>query len=326
MTVKFALPKGHLGERTMSLLNRAGYSVHGDDRTYRPSIDDPGIELKVLRPQEIPIFVAEGMQDVGISGKDWVQETQADVDILLDLEYSRVKLVVAVPKTSPYKSLDEMLTSYASEGRTLRVSTEYLNAAADFIKSTNAYKTLWGEAEPVMITPWWRKGDIEEVAVYLSFGATEAKPPEDADAIMEVVDTGTSLSQNNLKVIDTVMETTALLIANRGALKDPTKREKIMDILTLLRGAVDATKMLHIFVNVRRDNLDELLTKLPALKNPTIAPLSDPDWVDVNTVIDKRLFLEILPSLRCLAQGLVVYEPRQVLPLEEIQTENGGTW
>ena len=134
------------------------------------------------------------------------------------------------------------------------------------------------------------------------------------------------MSQNNLKAIDTVMTTTALLIANKMALRDPAKREKIMDILTLLRGAVDATKMLHIFVNVRRDNLEKLLEKLPALKNPTISPLSDPDWVDVNTVIDKRLFLEILPSLRCLAQGLVVHEPRQVLPLEEIQTENGGTW
>jgi len=326
LTVKFAIPKGHLSEKTLSILNRAGYNIRGDDRTYRPSIDDPGIEMKVLRPQEIPIFVAEGMQDVGISGRDWVQETHADVEVLLDLEYSRVRLVLAVPKTSPYGSLEEMLTSYIEEGRTLRISTEYLNAAADFVKASKAYKAKWGEADPVMITPWWRKGGVEEVAIYLSFGATEAKPPEDADAIMEVVDTGTSLSQNNLKVIDTAMETTALLIANREALRDPAKREKLMDILTLLRGAVDATKKLHIFANVRRENLDELLRKLPALKRPTIAPLSDPDWVSVNTVIDKRAFLEILPSLRCLAQGLVVYEPRQVLPLEAIQTENGRAW
>ena len=323
MTVKFAIPKGHLSEKTLNVLNRAGYSVHGDDRTYRPSIDDPGIEMKVLRPQEIPIFVAEGMQDVGISGRDWVQETQADVEVLLDLEYSRVKLILAVPKTSPHSSLEDMLAAYIAEGRTLRVSTEYLNAAADFIKKSKAYKVKWGEADPVIVTPWWRKGDVEAVSIYLSFGATEAKPPEDADAIMEVVDTGTSLSQNNLKIIDTVMETTALFIANKSALRDPVKREKIMDILTLLRGAVDASKKLHIFANVRRENLDELLLKLPALKKPTISPLSDPDWVDVNTIIDKRVFLEILPSLRCLAQGLVVYEPRQVLPLEEIQAENG---
>ncbi len=325
MTVKFAIPKGHLSEKTLNVLNRAGYSIHGDDRTYRPSIDDPGIEMKVLRPQEIPIFVAEGMQDVGISGRDWVQETQADVEVLLDLEYSRVKLVLAVPKTSPYSSLEDMLTAYITEGRTLRVSTEYLNAAADFIKKSKAYQSKWGETNPIIVTPWWRKGEVEAVAIYLSFGATEAKPPEDADAIMEVVDTGTSLSQNNLKIIDTAMETTALFIANKSALRDPAKREKIMDILTLLRGAVDASKKLHIFANVRRENLDELLMKLPALKKPTISPLSDPEWVDVNTIIDKRVFLEILPSLRCLAQGLVVYEPRQVLPLEEIQAENGRT-
>lgn len=326
MTVKFAIPKGHLSEKTLSILNRAGYSVHGDDRTYRPSVNDPGIELKVLRPQEIPIFVAEGMQDVGISGRDWVQETRADVEVLLDLEYSRVKLVLAVPKTSPYGSLEEMLSAYIAEGRVLRVSTEYLNAASDFIKSSKAYRAQWSGADPVIVTPWWRKGSVEEIAIYLSFGATEAKPPEDADAIMEIVDTGTSLSQNNLKIIDTVMETTALLIANRTALREPAKREKIMDILTLLRGAVDAAKKLHIFANVRRENLDEVLAKLPALKRPTIAPLSDPEWVSVNTVIDKRVFLEILPSLRRLAQGLVVYEPRQVLPLEEIQTENGRAW
>ena len=326
MTVKFAIPKGHLSEKTLSILNRAGYSIHGDDRTYRPSIDDPGIELKVLRPQEIPVYVAEGMQDVGISGLDWVQETRADVEVLLDLEYSHVKLVLAVPKTSQYSSLEEMLKYFIAEGRPLRISTEYLNAAADFIKKSKTYQENWGEADPVIVTPWWRKGDVKAVTIYLSFGATEAKPPEDADAIMEVVDTGTSLSQNNLKIIDTAMETTALLIANKSALHDPTKREKIMDILTLLRGAVDGAKKLHIFANVRRENLEELLTKLPALKKPTISPLSDPEWVDVNTIIDKHVFLEILPILRCLAQGLVVYEPRQVLPLEEINTENGITW
>jgi len=326
MKVKFAIPKGHLSDKTMKILDRAGYTVHGDDRTYRPSINDPCIELKVLRPQEIPIFVAEGLQDVGISGRDWVQETRADVEVLLDLEYSRVNLVLAVTKSSQHGSLSEMLADFIKEGRQFRVSTEYMNAASEFIQRNPVYKAKWGDIEPIMVTPWWRKGDNKQVAIYLSFGATEAKPPEDADAIIEVVDTGTSLSSNNLKVIETMMETTALLIANRAALRDPGKREKIMDILTLLRGAVDGSKKLHIFSNVRRENLDELLKQLPALKRPTIAPLSDPDWVAVNTVIDKREFLEILPILRNLSQGLVVYEPRQVLPLEEIQQENGGSW
>jgi ATP phosphoribosyltransferase len=322
--VKFAIPKGHLSEETLKILDRAGYSVSGYERTYRPSINDPYLELKILRPQEIPIFVGEGMQDVGISGRDWVQETRADVEVLLDLEYSKVSLVLAVPKTwSRISSLDDLLKKYIGRSETLRISTEYLAATSDLIKSNPVYQKEWGEKEPVIITPWWRTGKNDKVHIYLSFGATEAKPPEDADAIVEVVDTGTSLMQNNLKIIETVMNSSALLIANRDALRDPEKREKIMDVLTLLRGAVDGAKKLHIFANVKRENLEKLLKTLPALKNPTIAPLSDPEWVAVNTVINKSKFLEILPTLRGLTQGLVVYEPRQVLPLEEIATENG---
>jgi len=139
-----------------------------------------------------------------------------------------------------------------------------------------------------------------------------------------VVDTGASLEQNSLKIIEKVMDTSALLIANRRALEDPSKREKIMDILTLLKGAVDGSKKLHVFANVKKANLEELLEKLPALKRPTISDLSDPEWCAINTVIDKNKFLEILPILRSLAQGLVVHEPRQVLPLEEIMSENGS--
>jgi ATP phosphoribosyltransferase len=322
--VKFAIPKGHLSEETLKILDRAGYSISGSDRTYRPSINDPYLDLKILRPQEIPIFVGEGMQDVGISGRDWVQETRADVEVLLDLEYSKVSLVLAVPKTwSQISSLDDLLKEYIGRSETLRISTEYLAATSDLIKSNPVYQKEWGEKEPIIITPWWRTGKNDEVHIYLSFGATEAKPPEDADAIVEVVDTGTSLMQNNLKIIETVMNSSALLIANRDALRDIEKREKIMDVLTLLRGAVDGAKKLHIFANVKRENLEKLLKTLPALKNPTIAPLSDPEWVAVNTVINKSKFLEILPTLRGLAQGLVVHEPRQVLPLEEIATENG---
>ncbi|MBN1683073.1 ATP phosphoribosyltransferase [Candidatus Bathyarchaeota archaeon] len=323
--VKFAIPKGHLSEKTLEILNRAGYNISGDDRTYRPIINDPNIELKVLRPQEIPIFVSEGMQDVGISGRDWIQETHADVEIILDLEYSKVNLILAVPKNwITINSLSDLIEKCRKENKILRISTEYLAAASDFIKSNSTYKSLWKDSDPIIITPWWRTGNNEKVQIYLSFGATEAKPPEDADAIVEVVDTGTSLTQNNLKIVETIMNTSALLIANKQALKDPEKSEKIKDILTLLRGAVDGAKKLHIFANVKKENLEILLVTLPALKNPTISPLSDPDWVAVNTVIDKTKFLEILPSLRKLAQGLVVYEPRQVLPLEEIA--NGKEW
>ena len=323
--VKFAIPKGHLEKDTLKMLERAGYQIGDLKRTYRPSINDPGIELKVLRPQEIPTFVSEGVQDIGISGKDWVAENRADVEVLLDLEYSRVRLVVAVPKAwTDVDSLSDLLRKKMESGETLRISSEYLNAAKDYIKANPAYREAYGDAEPMVVSPWWRIGENERVAIYLSFGATEAKPPEDADAIIEVVDTGASLEQNSLKIIEEVMDTSALLIANRRAMEDPLKREKIMDVLTLIKGAVDGSKKLHVFANVKKSNLDELLEKLPALKRPTISDLSDPEWCAINTVIDKIKFLEILPTLRALAQGLVVHEPRQVLPLEEIMSENGS--
>ncbi|RLI34516.1 ATP phosphoribosyltransferase [Candidatus Bathyarchaeota archaeon] len=319
MKVRFAIPKGHLAEPTLQTLRRAGYVITGEERTYHPTINDPKIELKVLRPQEIPIFVSEGLQDVGITGLDWVRETGADVEVLLDLEHSHVRLVVAVPKSwRKINSLKSLIEEFAREGKPLRISTEYLNLTAQYLKGNEAYRRLYGDSDPVMVTPWWRKGDNDRVLIYLSFGATEAKPPEDADAIFEVIETGTTLEQNDLKPIETVMESTAVLIANKSSLKDPEKREKIYDILTLLRGVVDGRKKLHIFVNVSKENLPKLLERLPALKRPTIAPLSDRDWYSVNTVIDKDQFLQLLPTLRRLAQGLVVYEPRQVLPLDQI--------
>jgi ATP phosphoribosyltransferase len=323
--VKFAIPKGHLGDSTIKLLERAGYNISGHNRTYRPSINDPQIELKILRPQEIPRFVSEGMQDVGITGYDWVCETRAEVKTLLDMEYSRVKLIIAIPKTKEkINSFSDLIQEHINSKKPLRISTEYLNSSVDFIKANPVYKENFGAADPVIVTPWWRIGDNEMVAVYLSFGATEAKPPEDADAIVEIVDTGTSLVQNNLKIIDKIMETTAMLIVNKKAIQDPNKREKIYDILTLLKGVVDGSRKLHIFANVEKSNLDELLLKLPALKNPTISRLSDENWVAINTIIDKTKFLEILPDLRALAQGLVVYEPRQVLLLEQINSEMNG--
>jgi len=322
--VRFAVPKGHLADATFKTLERAGYIISGTERTYRPSINDPKIELKILRPQEIPISVSEGLQDVGITGLDWIKETRADVEVLLDLEYSKVKLVVAVPKAwTKINSLSALLEEFVRENRTIRVSTEYLNLSTEYLKANPVYQMLFGGADPLIVTPWWRKGENPRVSIYLSFGATEAKPPEDADAIIEVTETGSSLEQNDLKVIETMMESTAVLIANRKSLENGLKREKIYDILTLLKGVVDGRRKLHIFVNVSNDNLPELLNKLPALKRPTISPLSDKGWYSVNTIIERDRFLELLPTLRKLAQGLVVYEPRQVLPLEEIASGEG---
>jgi ATP phosphoribosyltransferase len=317
--VRLAIPKGHLADATFKTLERAGYVVSGEESTYRPTLNDPMIELKVLRPQEIPIYVSEGLQDLGITGLDWLRETRVDVKVLLDLEYSWVKLVLAVPKPwTEINSLSELLERFFEQGKSLRISTEYLNLSTEYLKQNLVYGRLYGAADPLMITPWWKKGQNEKVALFLSFGATEAKPPENADAIIDVAETGSTLDQNDLKPVETLMESSAILIANKKAFKDPAKQEKICDILTLLRGVVDGRKKLHIFVNVNRKNLDELLKSLPALKRPTVSPLSDKNWFSVNTVIERDRFLGTLPTLRKLAQGLVVYEPRQVLTLDEI--------
>ena len=176
----------------------------------------------------------------------------------------------------------------------------------------------------MIVTPWWKKGDNPRAKIFLSFGATEAKPPENSDCIMDVTETGTTIEANNLRIIETVMKSSATLIANKKALEDPEKREKIFDIVALLKGVVDGSKRIHIFVNVKKANLQKLLTELPALKNPTISPLADEAWVGVNTVIEKNCLIELLPKIRKLAQGLVVYEPRQVLALDEITRRKEG--
>ncbi len=316
--VRFAIPKGSIEEHTFRFLEQAWFSVNGKGRTYRISVNDPEVSLKLLRPQEIPTYVSEGLYDVGITGKDWIEETNADVKILLDLGYGRIKIIIAIPKTQNVNSLSDMIREYSSNGKILRISTEYLNISANYIKQDEEYVKNFGDREPMIITPWWRKGDNEKVQVILSFGATEAKPPEDADAIIDVTETGTTLEQNNLKVIDTVMESTAVLVANRYSLREDKKKQKIYDIVTLLKGVIEGRKKLHIFVNVRKENLDLLLQSLPALKRPTISELSEVGWLGVNTVIRKDEFVRIIPKLRKLAQGLVVHEPNGILPLEEI--------
>ncbi len=317
--LKFAIPKGSLEKATAEFFSKSGFKIGASDRTYRPSINDPKIELKVLRPQEIPVFVSEGLQDIGITGEDWVRENRADVEVLQNLEYGKIRLVIAVPKTVPEgTSLGQFMESVWDNGRNFRVSTEYLNIASEYLKSQPQYKKRFGDADPMLVTPWWRKGDNPRVKIFLSFGATEAKPPENSDCIMDVTETGTTIDANNLRIIETVLTSSAILISNKKALEDPEKREKIYDIVALLKGVVDGSKRVHIFVNVKKENLNRLLTELPSLKNPTISPLADEAWVGVNTVIEKDCFIALLPKIRKIAQGLVVYEPRQVLALDEI--------
>jgi ATP phosphoribosyltransferase len=316
--VKFAIPAGSLAKATFEILNRSGYKVSGQERTYRPTINDPRIELKILRPQEIPVFVGEGLQDVGITGQDWIKETGPDVEVLQNLEYGKIRLVIAIPKSLSTNSISELMEDVWNKGKNFRISTEYLNIAAEYIKSCPAYRKHFGDSEPLIVTPWWRKGENPRAKIFLSFGATEAKPPENSDCIMDVTETGSTLDANNLKIIEDVMRSSAVLIANKDTLQDPQRKEKIYDILTLLKGVVDGSKRIHIFVNVKKANLQKLLADLPALRNPTVAPLADEKWCSVNTIVERDCLITLLPKIRKLAQGIVVYEPRQVLALDEI--------
>jgi ATP phosphoribosyltransferase len=319
--VKFAIPKGSLEEATFALLERSWTKVHRKSRTYSVTLDDPEITVKMLRPQEIPTFVSDGLYDVGITGKDWVAETKSDVQPILDLEYGKIKLVVAIPDSYRFKSLDEMISAYAKQKKVLRISSEYLTTASKFIKQQKSYKKFYGNKDPQIVTPWLRVGTNKNVQIHLSFGATEAKPPDAVDAIMDVTETGTTLGQNQLKIVDVVVESTAHLIANKNSLRDKAKREKIFDILTVMRGAVEGKKYLHIYLNVQEKNMSKLLESLPSLKRPTVSPLSAKGWYGINTIIPKAEFHKMIPKLRKIAQGLVVHEPRQILELEEIKRD-----
>ncbi|HXV66609.1 MAG TPA: ATP phosphoribosyltransferase [Nitrosopumilaceae archaeon] len=319
--VKFAIPKGSLEEATFKILEKSWTKVSRASRTYRVFLDDPQIIVKMLRPQEIPNLVSEGMYDVGITGQDWIGETKASVEPILDLEYGKIKLVIAIPSKYKYKNLDSMIADYAKQKKILRISSEYLTTASKFIKQSKSYKKIYGSKDPFIVTPWIRLGTNKNVQIHLSFGATEAKPPDDVDAIMDVTETGTTLKQNQLKIVDKVLESNAFLVANKNSLKDKSKREKIFDIVTLMRGAVTGRKYLHIYLNVEEKNLKTLLKEVPSLKKPTVSPLSEKGWYGVNTVIPKSDFYKIVPKLRKIAQGLVVHETRQILELEEIKRD-----
>ncbi len=319
-TVRMAIPKGSLEEDTFSFLRQSGINVYGASRSYRPKVDYKGLNVKILRPQEIPILVQEGTYDLGITGRDWVRENRADVKELLDLEYGKVRLVLAAPIGSEIKSFDDLVE--LSKERPVRISTEYLNLSLDWITSKESYREVYNEP-PTLITPWYRVKGNDRFKLILSFGATEAKPPEDADAIIDNTATGTTLARNGLGIIEEICSSSAVLIANRDSLRDPNKLEVIKDIYALFRGVVYARKNVHVFMNVSEENLKELIGLLPALKGPTISPLSKEGWYAVNTVMERKTLLELMPKLRRLAQGLVVTDPRQVLLLEDVD-ELGG--
>ena len=225
------------------------------------------------------------------------------------------------PEFFPVNNLSDLITEFAEKKKTLRISSEYLTTTSSHLKSNSAYIKYFGDSDPQIITPWLRVGTNKNVQIFLSFGATEAKPPEDVDAIFDITETGTTIMQNNLKIIDKVMESSAILIANKTSLMNMGKREKIADMLALLKGVVEARKKVHIFMNVKEENISSILESLPALKRPTISNLSESGWYSISTIIDKNEFIKILPLLRKRAQGLVVSEPRQILQLDEINLD-----
>lgn len=323
--LKLTIPKGSLQSEVVEMFEKAGFKLKfSSNRDYRPSINDPQISVKLLRPQEIPNYlIGPNGFDVGISGSDWVKETNADVENLLDLEIGFVKIVLCVPTIwDSINSLDELLNSFFESDKTLRISTEYLTLSIDYLMKNKTYKTLYGEKEPVVITPWKTWGENSKIKIYLSFGATEAKPPEEVDVIIDNTQTGSTIKENNLKIIELIDTSTAILIANKTSLLDSWKQEKLKDLKVLLMGVIDASKKLHIFMNVKEENLHKILMELPALKRPTISKLASSDsevWYAVNTIIEKEQFLNLIPVLRRYAQGLVVHEPRQIIPLDKIK-------
>ena len=280
MKLKLGIPKGSLENATVDLFRRAGFQITVSSRSYFPAIDDPEIECMLIRAQEMARYVEDGVLDAGLTGRDWVQENDAQVETVADLIYAKqsfgkVRWVLAVPESSPVKTVKDL------QGKI--IATELVAATERYLKSHGV-----------------------TAKVEFSWGATEVKPPELADAIVEVTETGSSLRANKLRIVETVMESNTQLIANVNAWKDSWKRRKLEDMRMLLEGAINALGKVGLMLNVEKRNLESVLGVLPALKKPTISPLSDGDWLALNTILDEATVRTIIPRLKeAGAQGIV---------------------
>ena len=276
------LPKGSLQTPTLDLFEKAGYNIYVSSRSYKPSIDDPEIELRLLRAQEIGRYVDHGFLDCGITGADWIVENGADVEVICDLQYSKAssaptRWVLVVPEDSPIKSVQDL-----------------------------AGKRI--AAEAVGITERYLKEKGVEAEVEFSWGATEVKVPELVDAIVDITETGSSLRANKLRIVDTLMESYPQFVANPKAYADPEKREKMERIAVLLKGALAARDVVGLKMNLEKARLAEILEKIPSLRKPTISPLAEEGWVAIETVIGEAVVREILPTLKALgAEGIIEY-------------------
>ncbi len=290
MTDKLILgiPKGSLHDSTVALFAKAGYRVLVRGRSYTPYIDDPEIECLMFRAQEMARYVERGIMDAGLTGKDWILENEADVVEVEDLVYSKAttsayRWVLAVPDDSEIQSVQDL------EGK--RIATELVQATRRYLE---------------------RHGVNAEVEY--SWGATEAKAPMMVDAIVEGTETGSSLRANRLRIVDTVAESTAKLIASKDAWADPWKRQKIERLALLLRGALEAGAKVGLKMNVPKERLDDVTAQLPALHTPTIAYQMDPEWVALEVVIDEKVVRDLIPDLRAAgATGIIEYPLNKVV-------------
>jgi ATP phosphoribosyltransferase len=292
--LKLGIPKGSLQDATIQLFARAGFSIYASARSYFPAIDDPEIDCMLIRAQEMARYVADGVLDAGLTGQDWIAEHAAasgkgpSVVPLADLIYAKqsfgkVRWVLAVPEDSRYRDAADL------EGATV---------ATELVRATEAYFA----------------NKRVNVKVEFSWGATEVKPPTLADAIVEVTETGSSLRANRLRIIDTVLESNTQLIANRGSLEATWMRQKLENLALLLKAAIEAQGRVGIMLNVRRADLDCVLGLLPALQRPTISPLSDDEWVALNTIIEERTVRDLIPRLKAArAQGIVEYPLNKIV-------------
>lgn len=287
--LKLAIPKGSLEEATYVLMRKAGFNTSVSSRSYFPTIDDPEIDVVLFRPQEMSRYVEDGVVDCGLTGHDWVVENSSDVLELCELTYSKrtknpIRWVLAVHEESSFKTVKDL------QGK--KIATELVNVTREYLKKKKV------------------KAEVE-----FSWGATEVKPPNLADAIVEATETGSSLRANRLKIIDTVLISTTQFIANKKSYSNPWKRRKMDNVILLLKGAILAQDKVGLKMNVSKKDLKQILKILPAMKTPTLSSLSADGWYDVETVIDESVVRELIPELKKAgATGIIEYPLNKVIP------------
>ena len=288
MKLKIGLPKGSLQEKTFEMFQRAGYRITVGSRSYFPRIDDPEMEVVLLRAQEISLYVEDGVFDCGITGKDWIEENSSKVHEVAEFVYAKsglgkVRWVIAVPESSKIRSVKDL------DGK--HIATEAVSITKKFLKKHGV------------------KANVE-----FSWGATEAKTPELVDAIVDVTETGSSLKANNLRIVDTIMESTTRFIANKESWKNAAKRRKMENLCMLLQGALNAEKKVGVKMNVRSKDMEKILKKMPSLRNPTISALTQKGWHAIEVVVDEPVIRDLIPMLKeAGAEGIIEFPLNKVI-------------